>query len=70
MDIIQMEKYQEFLDSKVTKKVPLLTDQHILSILSFGNHSHTKLNVNAQSDEIIYVIDGTGDIKKGDYHLM
>lgn len=65
MELINIEDIKELRNSKVIKKVPILTDQLMATILSIPPNTKIPSHIHTGSDEIHYVIKGEGKITIG-----
>ena len=65
MEIIQISSIKEFKESKIVKKVPILTEQLMATILLIPPGSKAPAHAHSESDEIHYIIKGTGKITVG-----
>lgn len=65
MEIIQIDNIKDFKESKIVKKVPILTDQLMATILLIPPNSKAPAHSHSESDEIHYIIKGTGKITVG-----
>ena len=65
MEIIQIDNIKEFKESKIVKKVPILTEQLMATILLIPPNSKAPAHSHLESDEIHYIIKGTGKITVG-----
>ena len=66
MEIIQIENIKDFKDSKIVKKVPILTEQLMATILLIPPNSKAPAHTHSESDEIHYIIKGNGKITVGE----
>jgi len=65
MDLIDINKYRKFKDSKIMKKVPILTDQLMATMLIIGPQTNIPAHNHLNIDEVHYIIRGSGRIKVG-----
>jgi mannose-6-phosphate isomerase-like protein (cupin superfamily) len=65
MEIIQIENIKDFKVSKIIKKVPILTEQLMATILLIPPSSEAPAHTHSESDEIHYIIRGNGKITVG-----
>lgn len=65
MEIIQIENINDFKESKIVKKVPILTEQLMATILLIPPNSNAPSHIHSESDEIHYIIKGNGKITVG-----
>ena len=65
MEIIQIEGINDFIESKIVKQVPILTEQLMATILMIPSNAKTPAHAHTESDEIHYIIRGTGRISVG-----
>ncbi len=63
MESIDINKLRMFKESKVIKKVPLISDQLISTIYFLDSNSEIPTHKHQTFDEINYVVSGTGTIK-------
>ena len=65
MEMVNVGEFQTPTDSKVIKKVPILTNQLISTIFSVGVNSEIPAHLHSEFDEIHYIIDGSGKVTVG-----
>jgi mannose-6-phosphate isomerase-like protein (cupin superfamily) len=65
MEIIHINNIKDFKESKIVKKVPILTEQLMATILLIPPGSKAPAHAHSETDEIHYVIEGTGKITVG-----
>lgn len=66
MHIINITEQKEFNTSGIIKKVPILTDRAVVSLMFFEKGQEMSLHKHKNCDEIIYIIDGECEITIGD----
>ena len=66
MEIIQIDSIKDFKDSKIVKRVPILTEQLMATILLIPPNSDAPAHAHSESDEIHYIIKGKGKITVGE----
>lgn len=66
MELIQINSIKDFKESKIVKKVPILTDQLMATILLIPPNSKAPAHTHSESDEIHYIIKGNGKITVGE----
>lgn len=62
MEAIDINEIEEFQNSKIVKKVPILTEQLIVENLFIDTNTNSAPHAHKDADEIVYVIKGTGKI--------
>jgi len=62
MEAIDINEIQEFQNSKIVKKVPILTEQLIVENLFIDINTNSAPHAHKDADEIQYIIKGTGKI--------
>jgi len=62
MEIVNINDIQNFQDSRVIKKIPLISNQLMSTILFIGNNTTTPSQKHLAVDEIHYIIQGAGKI--------
>ncbi len=62
MELISINEIQNFQESKVIKKIPIISDQLMTTILFIGTKTDTPSHSHADFDEIHYIIQGSGKI--------
>lgn len=65
MEIIQIESINDFQESIIVKHVPILTEQLMATVLLIPPNSKAPAHAHSESDEIHYIIRGTGRISVG-----
>jgi mannose-6-phosphate isomerase-like protein (cupin superfamily) len=65
MEIINIPNVKEFRESKVVKKVPILTDQMMATLLLVPPNTMVPAHSHSGSDEVHYIISGSGKITIG-----
>lgn len=65
MELININNIKELRNSKVIKKVLILTDQLMATILSIPPNTKIPAHIHTGNDEIHYVIKGEGKITIG-----
>ncbi len=65
MDIINITEEQEFNTSEIIKKVPLLTESAIVSLMFLEKGQEMCLHKHPTCEEFIYVVDGNCEITIG-----
>ncbi|UCF07258.1 MAG: cupin domain-containing protein [Thermoplasmata archaeon] len=65
MEMIDIKDIEKGSDSKPVKKVPILTDQLMATILTIGPNTKIPAHIHPDSDEIHYIVKGTGKITVG-----
>jgi mannose-6-phosphate isomerase-like protein (cupin superfamily) len=65
MEIIQIENIKDFKESKIIKRVPILTEQVMATLLLIPPDSEAPTHSHSESDEIHYIIKGNGKITVG-----
>lgn len=65
MDVVDINNLEEFSTIEVVKKVPMLTDRAVVSLLFFEKEQEMSLHKHENCDEIIYIIDGECEITVG-----
>jgi mannose-6-phosphate isomerase-like protein (cupin superfamily) len=65
MEIIQISSVKDFTESKIVKKVPILTEQLMATILLIPPNSKAPAHAHSETDEIHYIIKGNGSITVG-----
>jgi mannose-6-phosphate isomerase-like protein (cupin superfamily) len=63
IDIFDLKESQGF---KVVKKVPILTDQLMVTVLMIPPNTKIPAHVHSESDEIHYIVSGSGKISIGE----
>ncbi len=62
VDIFDLKESQGF---KVVKKVPILTEQLMATVLMIPPNTMIPAHVHSESDEILYIVSGSGKISIG-----
>ncbi|UCG68425.1 MAG: cupin domain-containing protein [Thermoplasmata archaeon] len=65
VDIFDLKESQVF---KVVKKVPILTDQLMATVLMIPPNTKIPAHVHSESDEIHYIVSGSGKISIGKHN--
>lgn len=65
MEIIKIDNIKDFKESRIVKKVPILTEQLMATILLIPPGLKAPAHTHSESDEIHYIIKGTGKITVG-----
>jgi mannose-6-phosphate isomerase-like protein (cupin superfamily) len=65
MEIIQIENIKDFKESKIVKRVPILTEQLMATLLLIPPNSKAPAHAHSETDEIHYIIKGNGNITVG-----
>jgi mannose-6-phosphate isomerase-like protein (cupin superfamily) len=65
MEIIQINNIKEFKQTKIVKKVPILTEQLMATLLMIPPNSKAPAHSHSETDEIHYIIKGNGKITIG-----
>lgn len=65
MDLIDINKFRESQDPKIIKKVPILTDQLIATMLIIEPDTNIPAHDHLDIDEVHYIIRGSGRITIG-----
>lgn len=65
MEIIDIESEEKINESKTIKKVPILSDQMMATLLLIPPNTEVPAHSHLESDEIHYVISGSGKITIG-----
>jgi mannose-6-phosphate isomerase-like protein (cupin superfamily) len=60
MEIVNINDIENFQDSRVIKKIPLISNQLMSTILFIGNNTTTPNHKHLVFDEIHYIIQGAG----------
>ena len=62
MELVNLNEHQAFQKSKVIKKIPIISNQLMSTILFIGPKTITPVHKHTGYDEIHYIIRGTGKI--------
>jgi mannose-6-phosphate isomerase-like protein (cupin superfamily) len=65
MEIIDIENEEKINESKTIKKVPILSDQMMATLLLIPPNTKVPAHSHIESDEIHYIISGSGKITIG-----
>ena len=65
MEIIHLENLKKYSETKVVKKVPILTDQMMAILLLVPPNTAVPAHSHTGSDEVHYIISGSGKITIG-----
>ena len=68
MEFINVKNSLAHQNSKVIKKVPILTDQLMSTLLYIDSDTETPAHSHTNFDEIHYIIQGNGEITIGEEH--
>jgi mannose-6-phosphate isomerase-like protein (cupin superfamily) len=63
MEQVNISELAEFQDEKVTKKVPIMTDQLMGTVLFINSHKEKLMINESEYDRIYYVVSGSGTVK-------
>jgi mannose-6-phosphate isomerase-like protein (cupin superfamily) len=62
MELVNLYELQDFQNSKVIKKIPIISDSIMSTIFFIGPNTNTPIHKHIGFDEIYYIINGTGKI--------
>ena len=65
MELINISAIKDFKHSKVIKKVPIMTEQLMSTVLFIAPNTKSPAHSHAQIDEIQFIIKGSGKITVG-----
>ncbi len=65
MELIDIKNITNFQESKVVKKVPIITDQLMSTLFFIDSNTSTPAHTHTDYDEIHYIIKGSGEIVIG-----
>jgi mannose-6-phosphate isomerase-like protein (cupin superfamily) len=63
MELVSISDIQSFQESKVIKKIPIISDQLMSTLLFIGANTNTPTHNHVDFDEIHYIIQGTGEVR-------
>ena len=66
MDIVSIDRLEEFAKKEVVKKIPMMTESSVICLYYFMKGQEIALHKHTNCDEIIYVVNGTCEIEIGD----
>lgn len=62
MELVSINDIQSFQESKVIKKIPIISDQLMSTLLFIGANTNTPKHNHIDFDEIHYIIQGAGEV--------
>jgi quercetin dioxygenase-like cupin family protein len=65
MEFINVNKFEGSQESQVVKRVPILTDQLMATLLLIEPQTTVPSHLHQDQDEILYIIEGAGKISIG-----
>lgn len=65
MEMLNIDDCWEIQSSKVVKKVPILSEQLVVSTLCLNSNTSVPAHKHERLDELVYVIKGAGEITIG-----
>jgi mannose-6-phosphate isomerase-like protein (cupin superfamily) len=67
MEIISIPNIKDFRESRIIKKVPILTEQMMATLLLVPPNTEVPAHAHTENDEVHYIISGSGKITIGDH---
>ena len=65
MEIVNLNEIEEFQLSSIVKKIPILTEQLMATLVCIDKNTATAAHVHDDVDELHYVVKGSGKITVG-----